>query len=169
MLKVKSLREDTKNYKLKYGTPKSSGFDVRVFDCEIWNGESLENVELEKTITNGTESKGWWIPPTSTVIFKTGYSVACNEDEEVQVRARSGYSLKTPMRISNGIGTVDEDFRGEIGVIMDNISDDYWFVPYAERIAQLVVCPIHRHEIVEVEELDDTIRGEGAYGSTGTR
>lgn len=161
MLKVKKIRDNVNE--LKYGSPLASGFDVRAYECVVWHEARKELFKLE------LQDNKWKIPPQSTVIFKTGYAMACNESEEIQARARSGFSLKTPMRISNGIGTIDEDFRGEIGIIMDNISNYPWFVEFEERVAQCVVCPIHRHNIVEVEELDETVRGEGGYGSTGTK
>lgn len=165
-IKVKKLREDIELP--TYGSELASGFDVRAYACQIWNNETKQLEDLQST-TNGTE-QGWLIPSNKTVIFKTGLAVACNDHEEVQARARSGFSLKTPMRISNGVGTIDEDYRGEVGIIMDN-NGQYgdWFVPYAERIAQLVVCPVIRPTIFEVNDLDETDRGSGGYGSTGTK
>lgn len=166
ILKIKKLREDA--IIPTYGTELASGFDVRAYDCEMWchGTKSLEKVELK----HYQGQKGWFIPVDRTVIFKTGFAMACGDHEEIQARARSGFSLKTPMRLSNGIGTIDEDFRGEIGIIMDN-NGQYgeWFVPYNERIAQLVVCPIVRSSLELVDDLDDTVRGDGAYGSTGTK
>ena len=140
----------------------------RAYDCVIWDECKQELTSLEMTEVKG--EKGWIIPFKTTVIFKTGLSMACGDHEEIQARARSGFSLKTPMRISNGIGTIDEDFRGEIGIIMDN-NGFYgdWFVPYAERIAQLVICPVIRPSILQVDDLDNTQRGEDGYGSTGTK
>lgn len=167
VIKIKRLREEAQLP--TYGSDLASGFDVRAYDCVKWdiNKKDLVSIELS---TNGNGEKGWFIDDNTTVIFKTGLAVVCGEFEETQARARSGYSLKTPMRISNGIGTIDEDFRGEVGIIMDN-NGQYgrWFVPYAERVAQLVVCPVVRPSILEVEDLDDTQRGEGGFGSTGTK
>lgn len=165
-LQIKRLREEA--VLPTYGTPKASGMDVRAYSCEIWSDNLQQLVVLEKTAIDGKE--GWIIPQYATVIFKTGLAMACGELEEIQARPRSGYSLKTPMRLSNPPGTIDEDFRGEIGIIMDNIGKyGDWFVPFGERIAQLVVCPIRRPKPVEVDELDETVRGDGAYGSTGTK
>lgn len=165
-LKIKKLRDDA--IVPSYGTELSSGFDVRGYECVIWNNtmQSLDTLEA----INTPYGKGWMIPSNKTVILKTGFAMACGELQEIQCRARSGYSLKSPMRLSNGIGTIDEDFRGEIGVIMDN-NGQYgeWFIPYGERIAQLVVCPIYRPNLIEVDDLDVTIRGEGGYGSTGSK
>lgn len=166
-IKIKRLREETQLP--TYGSELASGFDVRAYDCVKWDDIKKDLVPIQLS-TNGKGEKGWFIDDDTTVIFKTGLAMACGDHEEVQARARSGFSLKTPMRISNGIGTIDEDFRGEVGIIMDN-NGQYgrWFVPYAERIAQLVVCPVTRPSILEVEDLDNTERGEGGYGSTGTK
>lgn len=166
ILKVKKLRENA--VMPKYESDLASGMDVRAYDCEMWDNDLKVLVPLDLD-TYGNNS-GWWIPANTTVILKTGLAVACGTDEEVQARPRSGYSLKSPMRLSNSIGTIDADYRGEVGIIMTN-NGQYgkWFIPYGERVAQLVVCPIIRSKIVEVEELDDTNRGSGAFGSTGTK
>lgn len=167
VIKIKKIREGVQLP--TYGSELASGFDVRAYDCVMWdiNKNDLVSIQLS---ANSKGEKGWFIDDNTTVIFKTGLSMACGDHEEVQARARSGFSLKTPMRISNGIGTIDEDFRGEVGIIMDN-NGQYgrWFVPYAERIAQLVVCPVVRPNIIETDDLDDTQRGEGGYGSTGSK
>lgn len=164
-LQIKRLRKETQLP--KYETELASGFDVRAYACELWINGQLIEVPISKRFDNG--ELAWIVPKNSTVIFKTGLAVACPKNTEVQARARSGYSLKTPMRISNGIGTIDEDYRGEVGIIMDNISDKPFFVSYGERVAQLVVAPVIRVEIEDVQELDTTERGEGGYGSTGTK
>lgn len=165
-LQVKRLREGAQMP--KYGSELASGFDVRAYDCEIWNKETKSSEPVPVIEKDG--EKGWLIPAYRTVIFKIGFAMACGESEEIQGRARSGYSYKSPMRVANGIGTIDEDYRGEIGIIMDNIGlYGDWFVPYAERVAQLVVCEIKRKELELVNDLDATERGEGGYGSTGTK
>lgn len=165
-LRIKLLREEVQVP--KYGSDLASGFDVRAYECVIWDRD-LETLTTVEMVEHKGE-KGWWIPASSTVILKTGLAMACGDHEEIQARARSGYSLKTPMRIANGIGTIDEDYRGEIGIIMDN-NGQYgkWFIPYAERVAQLVVCPVVRPGVCIVNSLEDTERGAGGYGSTGTK
>lgn len=163
LTKIKILREGVSMP--EYGSDLASGFDVRAYDCVMWDNNTKELVPLSQTVCNG--EIGWMIPPHTTVILKTGLAVACGKNEEVQARARSGYSLKSPMRISNGIGTIDADYRNEVGIIMDN-NGQYgdWFIAKEERIAQLVVCPVTRPILSEVKTLDETSR-KGGYGSTG--
>ena len=161
VLKVKVLRENVKMP--KRGSELASGFDVRAYSC--YNPVEKKDIKLESV----DGQYGWTIKPNETLIFKTGLVMACGEDEEIQVRPRSGLSCKTKLRIANTPGTIDADYRGEIGIIIDNIGTTEAFVPYEERIAQIVVCPVIRPEIVKVEDLDDTDRGANGYGSTGTK
>ena len=166
ILKVKKLREDV--VMPKYESDLASGMDVRAYACEMWDNDLKTLIPVQ--LDTYKENTGWWIPANTTIILKTGLAVACGTEEEVQVRPRSGYSLKSPMRLSNSIGTIDADYRGEVGIIMTN-NGQYgkWFIPYSERVAQLVICPVIRSTLIEVDELDDTERGAGAYGSTGTK
>ena len=161
VLKVKVLRENVKMP--KRGSELASGFDVRAYSC--YNPVEKKDIKLESV----DGQYGWTIKPNETLIFKTGLVMACGEDEEIQVRPRSGISCKTKLRVANAPGTIDADYRGEIGIIIDNIGTTEAFVPYEERIAQIVVCPVIRPEIVKVEDLDNTNRGANGYGSTGTK
>lgn len=161
VLKVKVLRENVKMP--KRGSALASGLDVRAYSC--YNPVEKKDIKLESI----DGQYGWTIKPNETLIFKTGLVMACGEDEEIQVRPRSGMSCKTKLRIANTPGTIDADYRGEIGIIIDNIGTTEAFVPYEERIAQIVVCPVIRPEIVKVEDLDSTNRGANGYGSTGTK
>ena len=161
VLKVKVLRENVKMP--KRGSELASGFDVRAYNC--FNPVEKKDIKLESV----DGQYGWTIKPNETLIFKTGLVMACGEDEEIQVRPRSGISCKTKLRVANTPGTIDADYRGEIGIIIDNIGTTEAFVPYEERLAQIVVCPVIRAEIVKVEDLDNTNRGANGYGSTGTK
>ena len=128
----------------KYGTSGASGFDF---------------VATELTVINAGETK----------LVKTGISMAVDQGYEIQVRPRSGMSLKTALRVANAPGTVDSDYRGEICVIMTNTdSEGSYVIKEGDRIAQGVVCPILQVEFDEVDDLDDTQRGVGGFGSTGT-
>lgn len=142
-LKIKKLHPDA--VLPKYQTKGASGFDfVTVEETEIKPGE--------------------------TKLVKTGLSVAVSEGFELQVRPRSGISLKTPLRVANAPGTVDSDYRGEVCVIMHNTAEStHVVIKKGERIAQGVIVPVVQAEIEEVEELDETQRGAGGFGSTGTK
>lgn len=110
------------------------------------------------------------IVPGQTTVVKTGLFVEIPEGFEIQVRPRSGMSLKTGIRIANAPGTIDADYRGEIGIICHNTSTHEFVVELGDRIAQLVLQQVPKIEWVRVnakEELSNTERGVGGYGSTG--
>lgn len=107
------------------------------------------------------------INPGETVLIPTGLAVQVDPNCELQIRPRSGMSLKTTARIANSPGTIDADYRGEVKIIMENIGDNPLTINAGDRIAQGVVAPVFRVEFDEVEELDDTARGAGGFGSTG--
>ena len=100
-------------------------------------------------------------------LIKTGIAIALPNNYEAQVRPRSGLALKNGISVLNTPGTIDADYRGEIGVILINLSNEDFVVERGMRIAQLVISPIVQAELVEVEELDETLRGQGGFGSTG--
>jgi dUTP pyrophosphatase len=97
----------------------------------------------------------------------TGFAVAIPPGYEIQVRPRSGLALKHGISVPNTPGTVDSDYRGEVKVILINHSDDNFTVQRGDRIAQLIVSPVTLASWEEVDELDDTERGAGGFGSTG--
>ena len=97
----------------------------------------------------------------------TGFAIAIPEGYEVQVRPRSGLALKHGITCLNTPGTIDADYRGEVKVILANLGTAVVELARGERIAQLVPAPVQRAAFVEVEELDETVRGEGGFGSTG--
>ena len=97
----------------------------------------------------------------------TGFAIAIPEGYEVQVRPRSGLALKHGITCLNTPGTIDADYRGEVKVILANLGTAVVDLARGERIAQLVPAPVQRAAFVEVEELDETARGEGGFGSTG--
>lgn len=100
-------------------------------------------------------------------IVSTGLAVAVPEGYELQVRPRSGLAAREKVTVLNTPGTVDADYRGEVKVILINHGSDGFRVEIGDRIAQGVVCPVVRAELVEVETLDDSVRGDGGFGSTG--
>lgn len=156
-IRVKKLHEDA--VVPKYASQGASGFDFHA---------------LEDTI----------LLPGETALVRTGLAIAVGFENELQVRPRSGLSLKTPLRVANAPGTVDSDYRGEICVIMtntavwshssswivrngENYNQNTQFIKKGDRIAQGVICPVNRVAIDEVESLDETERGSGGFGSTG--
>jgi dUTP pyrophosphatase len=97
----------------------------------------------------------------------TGFAFAIPNGYEVQVRPRSGLALKHGITCLNTPGTVDSDYRGEVKVILANLGDDDFAIQRGDRIAQLVVAPVIQAAMVEVDALDETVRGAGGFGSTG--
>lgn len=149
---VKIVYLDTYNggeddQKLCYAKKGDSGFDLRA-------------------ATN--EAGGYQIAPRSVIVVPTGVKVAVPVGTELQVRTRSGSPLKKGFNVANSPGTVDSGYRGEVGVLCYNLSDEVIEVECGERIAQGVICPVYKANFVEVTELDQTERGDGAYNSTGT-
>lgn len=127
-----------------YATPQSAGMDLRA--------------NIEDPIT---------LRPQERRIVPTGLNIALPEGYEAQVRPRSGLALKHGITVLNSPGTIDSDYRGEIGVLLINLSDTPFVINAGERIAQMVVARHEQAELIEVEELDDTERGAGGYGHTG--
>lgn len=107
------------------------------------------------------------LPPGGRALVPTGFAIALPADHEAQVRPRSGLALKGGVTCLNSPGTIDCDYRGEVGVILANLSDAPFTVRRGDRIAQMVVAPVSRAVWDEVETLDDTARGAGGFGSTG--
>ena len=97
----------------------------------------------------------------------TGFAIAIPDGFEVQVRPRSGLALKYGITCLNTPGTIDSDYRGEVRVILANLGSEPFEIRRGERIAQLVPAPVLRAEFVEVQELQETLRGSGGFGSTG--
>lgn len=109
------------------------------------------------------------IPPLGRVRVPTGIAVAIPQGFEAQIRPRSGIASKSGVTVLNAPGTIDSDFRGQIEVLLVNLSDAPAEIEPLDRIAQLVVAPVARAELLVVDTLDPTARGEGGYGSTGRR
>ena len=141
------IKRLSKEVKLpKYETSGSSGMDLAAF--------------IDANID---------INPGKTGIIPTGLSVAIPEGFEIQIRPRSGLAAKDNITVLNTPGTIDADYRGEIKVILINLSQKKFIVENGLRIAQMVVCPLIQAQLEEVNELNDTMRGKGGFGSTGTK
>ncbi|WP_340064239.1 dUTP diphosphatase [Ascidiimonas aurantiaca] len=109
------------------------------------------------------------LKPLERAIVKTGLFIELPAGFEAQVRPRSGLAAKNGITVLNAPGTIDADYRGEIGVILVNLSNEPFTVKNGERIAQLVIARHERAQWEEVTQLSDTSRGTGGFGSTGTR
>lgn len=121
-------------------------------------------VDLRANITEDVLLK-----PFERCLVKTGIFLEIPEGYEAQVRPRSGLALKKGISLVNSPGTIDADYRGEIGVILINMSQEDFTVSHGDRIAQLVFAKCEQADWVEVEELNKTERGEGGFGSTGKK
>ena len=108
------------------------------------------------------------IMPGKTAIISTGLAISIPKGFEVQIRPRSGLAAKQKVSVLNTPGTIDSDYRGEIKVILINHGDESFKIEKGHRIAQMIVCPIVQAELIEVDDLNATERGEGGFGSTGT-
>lgn len=145
MMKVKVVNRSRHNLP-SYETTSSAGMDIRA---------NLETpIELK---------------PLERVLIKTGLFIEIPEGFECQVRPRSGLALKKGISVLNSPGTIDADYRGEIGVILINLSQESVAIKDGERIAQLVFAKVDQAEWVETVVLSETDRGEGGFGSTGIK
>ena len=107
------------------------------------------------------------INPMERVLIPTGLYISIPNGYEAQIRARSGLALKHGISLVNGIGTIDSDYRGEIGVVLINFGKEAYTINKGDRIAQLVIVKYEKAEFVQVSTLDSTDRGDGGFGHTG--
>ena len=157
-IQAKKLREDA--IPLSYAHAGDSGMDV--YACAI------KRLNENKKLYEVPDLDEWHIMPHETVLVCTGWAVSIPKNTELQVRLTSGNGLKTKMRIPNAPGTIDQGYRGEIGVILENTSEETFVLKKNAKVAQLVLCPIIKAVIKETDELDDTDRNDAGYGSTGS-
>ena len=145
MVKIKIVNRGSQQLPA-YATPESAGMDLRA--------NVAEPVVLR---------------PLERRIIPTGLYMALPPGYEAQVRPRSGLAYKHGVTVLNSPGTIDSDYRGELGVLLVNLSNEDFTIQAGERIAQMVIARHEQGEFVEVEELDDTERGAGGYGHTGVK
>tara|TARA_B110000438_G_scaffold198411_1_gene189922 strand:- start:2471 stop:2908 length:438 start_codon:yes stop_codon:yes gene_type:complete len=105
--------------------------------------------------------------PKSSCLVPTGLSVAFSDEFEIQIRPRSGLAAKNNISVLNTPGTIDSDYRGEIKIILFNHGGSEFIINNKDRIAQMILTPVYKMEIEEVENLPSTLRGKGGFGSTG--
>lgn len=145
MLKIKVINK-SKHPLPQYATEGSAGMDLRA--------------NIDEPIV---------LKPLERALVPTGLFIALPIGYEAQIRPRSGLALKHGITLANAIGTIDADYRGEIGVILINLSNEDFIIEDGERIAQMVIARYERAEWNQVEELDETERGAGGYGHTGVK
>ena len=145
MLKIKVVNKGHQPLP-QYATEQSAGMDLRA------------NIDEPITLT-----------PLERKLIPTGLHIALPVGFEAQVRPRSGLALKKGITVLNTPGTIDADYRGEIGVVLINLSNEDFVVEDGERIAQMVIARHEQGEFIPVEVLDETERGEGGYGHTGVK
>ena len=145
MIKIKIVNKGNQPLP-EYATPQSAGVDLRA--------NIDEPVELK---------------PLSRALIPTGLHIALPEGYEAQIRPRSGLAVKKGITCLNTPGTIDADYRGDVGVILINLSAETFIVNPGERIAQMIINKVEQAEFELVEELDKTERGEGGYGHTGVK
>ncbi|ADK99540.1 dUTP diphosphatase [Brevundimonas subvibrioides] len=107
------------------------------------------------------------LEPGARALVPTGLKIALDQGWEAQIRPRSGLALKHGISAPNTPGTIDSDYRGEVGVILINLGQEPFVIRRGERIAQMVIAAVAQATVVEVKTLDDTARGAGGFGSTG--
>ena len=107
------------------------------------------------------------LAPKNSCLIPTGLAVAFSKEYEIQIRPRSGLAAKNNVTVLNTPGTIDSDYRGEIKIILFNHGFNDFIISNGDRIAQMVLTPIHKMELEETKSLPDTLRGQGGFGSTG--
>ncbi len=107
------------------------------------------------------------LKPGKSCLIPTGLSVSFSKEYEIQIRPRSGLAAKNNISVLNTPGTIDSDYRGELKVILYNHGSENFMIKNNDRVAQMVLAPIIKMELEEINELPETIRGEGGFGSTG--
>ena len=144
MVKVLIKKLDTAVEIPAYKTKGASGMDLMAF--------------IQKPIK---------LAPQSSCLVPTGLSVALSDEYEIQIRPRSGLAAKKNISVLNTPGTIDSDYRGEIKIILFNHGNSDFIINNKDRIAQMILMPVHKMDMEVVESLPETLRGKGGFGSTG--
>lgn len=140
---------------------------VKIVNRSAWPAPAYATIQSAGMDLKANIEEPVTIAPLQRVMVLTGLSIALPEGTEAQIRPRSGLAAKHGVTVLNSPGTIDADYRGEIKVILVNLSDTPFIVNPGERIAQMVIARYEHVEWDEVETLDRTDRGEGGFGSTG--
>lgn len=132
------------------------------FEMPMYKTAGSAGVDLKANIEDAIELK-----PLDRALIPTGLFMSIPEGYEAQIRGRSGLALNHGITLANGVGTIDSDYRGEIKVIIVNLGKDSYLINKGDRIAQMVFVKYEIAELIEVDDLDETNRGEGGFGHSG--
>ena len=157
-IKIQKIRDNAILPKYAHGTEDTGA------DLFISNIKALNNKGEFEEIKN---PDGYSIAPFKTVLCGVGFKMAVPVGYDVQIRPTSGNSLKTPLRIPNSPATIDSGFRGEVAVIIQNVSDKYYKIKIGDKIAQMVIAKVEHGNFIESDTLEASVRGDDGYGSTG--
>ena len=147
---IQYLSETDTTFKIpEYQTSGSAGMDIRA--C----------------LPKSERSPGWIILPGDRLLISSGFKIQIPVGFEGQIRARSGLALKHGITLANGVGTIDSDYRGDLGILLINLGSEAFKVKHGQRIAQLIISTYSRVELKRVKDLSITDRGSFGYGSTG--
>lgn len=156
-VRTKRLRDNAILPNYKHVT--DSGADLYVANIKRKDSSTREYVNVCKNT--------YTLAPFETILCQVGFAVEIPDGFEIQIRPTSGNALFTPFMIANSPGTIDSCYRGEIGVIVKNVSLEYHTISVGDKIAQMVINPAHQIKFEIVETLSDTDRGNKGFGSTG--
>ena len=131
-------------------------------ELPTYKTDGASGMDLMALVTDSINLK-----PNSSCLVPTGLAVAFSKDFEIQIRPRSGLAAKNNISVLNTPGTIDSDYRGEIKVILFNHGKSDFLINNKDRIAQMILTPVIKMELQEANELPETVRGEGGFGSTG--
>lgn len=132
------------------------------FELPEYKTKGAAGLDLQANINEPIELK-----PLDRVLVSTGLFLSIPEGYEAQIRGRSGLALKHGITLANGIGTIDSDYRGEIKVILINLGKESYIINKGDRIAQMVFIKYEKATLIEVDDLDETTRGNGGFGHSG--
>ena len=146
--------------------------NLKKININIINSSGHQNPKLETLVSAGADLRAFidesiTLKPFERRLIPTGIKVAIPVDLEIQIRPRSGLAAKESIGVLNSPGTIDSDYRGEIKIILFNHGSKDFIINNGDRVAQMVLVPILKMELEEVDNLPDTLRGEGGFGSTG--
>ncbi|WP_193140549.1 MULTISPECIES: dUTP diphosphatase [unclassified Meridianimarinicoccus] len=140
----------------------------RTLPLPSYETSQAAGADLRANFAPSLRKSGMTVYPGARGLVPTGLRMAIPEGYEVQIRPRSGLALKHGITLPNAPGTIDADYRGPLGVILMNMGEQPFVISHGDRIAQMILAPVLQAGFVLAETLDDTARGAGGFGSTGT-